>query len=304
MKNTLYEPLSFLQEEVLNGSLLGDGCLVKSGDNTNAYFIIGRSIKDKEYLLYEHNIYRDLCTDAGGYYEQNVKCSNGKVYKACGFHTRSLPALTKYYKEWYPNNIKGVPNNLILTPQIIAIWLADDGCISYERDTNYKLKIDFATNSFTYDEVKFLADQLSLRYNECFKIKNVKWKDKRDNQYIIQISDGGAIVLLRDINDYFPASMSRKSNIWLNEKVDFFNPNRELRPSRLKIKSILDKKLLELKEIGKPFFVSDIILVSNSLGVSECTVRLWLKKLVKEKVLITNKVKGATSDRSQYIFKE
>jgi hypothetical protein len=215
-----------------------------------------------------------------------------------------LPVLTKYYKEWYPDNIKGVPNNLILTSQIIAIWLADDGCISYERNTNYKLKIDFATNSFTYDEIKFLADQLSLRYNECFKIKNVKWKDKRANQYIIQISDGGAIVLLRDINDYFPASMSRKSNIWLNEKVDFFNPNRELRPSRLKIKSILDKKLLELKEIGNPFCLSDLVLPTNNLEVSESTIIIWLKKLVKDNILSASKVKGLTTQKTQYIFKE
>jgi hypothetical protein len=110
--------------------------------------------------------------------------------------------------------------------------------------------------------------------------------------------------LLRDINDYFPVSMSRKSNIWLDERVDIFNQNRELRPSRLKIKSILDNKLSELKEVGKTFCVSDFVSDQNSLGVSECTVRLWLKKLVKEKVLLSDKIKGPTGDKTQYLFKD
>ena len=274
----LCEPLSSLQEDILLGSLLGDGCLTtQHNDNANASLIIGRSILDKEYLLYEYGIFRNLCSSLG-YYERDIKNNkSGKIYKSCGFNTRNAPVLTYYYNQWYPNNIKAVPTTLILNPQIIAIWLADDGHICYENDTHYKLKLTFATNSFAYDEVKFLANQLSSRYNEFFNIKNVKWQDKRVEQYVIEISDGGAITLLRDINNYFPASMSRKSNIWLDERVGFFNPNRKLRPSRLKIKSILDNKLLEFKESGKTFCVSDFIFDQNSLGVSECTVRLWLK---------------------------
>jgi hypothetical protein len=299
----LCEPLSSLQEDILLGSLLGDGCLTKP-NNSNASLIIGRSLKDKEYLLYEYGVFRNLCT--GSCYSEPIIKNNklGKIYKTCRFNTRNAPILNHYYNQWYSNNIKVIPTNLILNSQIIAIWLADDGHICYENDTHFKLKLTFATNSFTYDEVKFLADQLSSRYNEYFKIQSAKWKDKRLNQYIIEISDGGAITLLRDINDYFPVSMSRKSNIWLDERVDIFNQNRELRPSRLKIKSILDNKLSELKEVGKTFCVSDFVSDQNSLGVSECTVRLWLKKLVKEKVLLSDKIKGPTGDKTQYLFKD
>lgn len=302
INSILCEQLSLLQEEVLIGSLLGDGCLTTSHNiNANARLIINRSLKDKDYLLYEYNLFKNLCTNYG-YFERDVKNYRaGKVYKSCGFNTRSAPILTQYYNQWYINNTKRIPDNLVLTPQIIAIWLADDGHVCYENGTFYKLKLQFATNSFTYDEVKFLSNQLSSRYNEFFKVKNVKYKDKRSNQYVIEISDAGAVTLLRDINKYFPISMSRKSSIWLDDRVNLFDPNKILRPSRIKIKHLLNNKFLELKDTNKTFSVSNFMIDKN-LGVSECTVRLWLKKLVKEKILIPNKIKGPTGDKTQYLL--
>lgn len=47
-------PLSFLQKQLLFGSLLGDGSIVKGEEDKNCRFSEVHSIKQKEYLLFKH----------------------------------------------------------------------------------------------------------------------------------------------------------------------------------------------------------------------------------------------------------
>jgi hypothetical protein len=48
---------------------------------------------------------------------------------ACRFVTRSLPALTPYYRLFYATGRKAVPD-VELAPLSLAVWFMDDGCRS------------------------------------------------------------------------------------------------------------------------------------------------------------------------------
>jgi len=54
-----------------------------------------------------------------------------KTYKSLNFLTKALPIFTGFYKLFYINKIKIVPNDLsLLTPLALAHWIMQDGAKS------------------------------------------------------------------------------------------------------------------------------------------------------------------------------
>src|SRR3989344_2241204 len=113
--------LSEVQKQVILGCILGDGYMrVK----TNAHLQITHSIKQKEYVDWKHQILRDLVLTPPKQYSGNA----GRIgYR---FFTRSLPAITQYYKMFYENGCKVIPKGLVLSPLSLAVWFMDDGAKS------------------------------------------------------------------------------------------------------------------------------------------------------------------------------
>lgn len=220
-KKQMPSALSSFQEEILFGSLLGDGSLGIHKNGINPVFEIGRSILDKEYLLYEYSIFTDFCTDKALYHKSRIDPRSGFVSKSIGFRTRATDIFNHYYDSWYKNRKKKVPEKLNLTPLIIAIWLADDGCVGLQPHTkSNRLRLNFATNSFSKEEVIYLISLLNDRYSEKFRLVR---RNRISEQFLIEASDKATRVLLRDIDSYFPDSMNRKSSIWRDEKVRLFD---------------------------------------------------------------------------------
>jgi hypothetical protein len=112
--------LSEVQREVVIGTLLGDGSV---RCKTNALLEINHSIKQRAYVLWKYEQLADLVATPPKERPGNA----GRV--ACRFVTRSLPALTPYYRMFYANGRKAVPE-VELTPLTLAVWLMDDGCRS------------------------------------------------------------------------------------------------------------------------------------------------------------------------------
>lgn len=50
------------QNEILNGILLGDGCLFVGKSNRYPLLTISRASKDLEYLKFQAGIFQDLCS--------------------------------------------------------------------------------------------------------------------------------------------------------------------------------------------------------------------------------------------------
>lgn len=72
--------------------------------------------------------------------------SSGKFEE---YRISSVP-LFDIYSLWYPNNKKIVPQNLVLTPNILLHWYLGDGSLSFGS-------FYISTQSFTKEENLFLG---------------------------------------------------------------------------------------------------------------------------------------------------
>jgi hypothetical protein len=230
--------LTTTQLNVLTGSLLGDGCLGIIKDSINPRLTIRRQILDLPYLQYQFDIFNNLCREkaitTGIIFDKRYN----KNYEYCNLESRYIPAFKPIREKWYPKGVKIIPSDLVLNPLIIAIWLCDDGSIKIQNEQ--RINIKFHTQGFTKDEVYFLKSLLDDRYNVKFKVQQPK-----HNQYIIAGYDHQSRLLLKDIDNIFPASMSRKSNIWRNPSVHFYHdePKQFVGYGASQIKASVDIKM-------------------------------------------------------------
>jgi hypothetical protein len=112
--------LSEVQHQLVIGTLLGDGSM---RCKTNALLEINHSAKQRSYVDWKYRQLADLVATP-------PKVRRGNAGRtACRFVTRSLPALTPYYRLFYADGRKSAPD-LELAPLTMAVWFMDDGCRS------------------------------------------------------------------------------------------------------------------------------------------------------------------------------
>lgn len=128
--------LTSLQEEVLNGLMLGDGCLGIRKQCINPRLTIRRQSRDIEYLNYTFNIFRDMCRD-----------------KAVTTRSRSLFSAYVLTKEI---NANGIRSNVLNYMKEQNTFSTKDIC----RDLGY-----FYSSRFG----KFFANSTVIKYmKKCF----------------------------------------------------------------------------------------------------------------------------------------
>jgi len=169
-----YIELTKIQEDVLIGSLLGDGSIPKNKTSKNCRLQITRSAKDIKYLEWQSTIFNNISNGNVKIFERN---KYNKIYIESQFYTQALPIFTKYKEKWYPNGKKIIPKDLILNDRIIAVWIADDGYLEKIKNA-YRLTI--ATDCFSYKEVFFLKKELERVIDSKFKI--YKYKSPKDGK--------------------------------------------------------------------------------------------------------------------------
>lgn len=204
--------LTDFQKEVIYGHLLGDGSIIKPKGSVNAHFQITRVNTDEDYLSWTFNILKNFCNYTKYSYRERFDKRTQKIYKSFSFDTRNFPEFTKIYNIWYPNGKKIIPNGLVLTPTILAIWIADDGHI------DSSLRLSLATNSFALNEVLSLINKLKVFGN---RVTSFEMKDK--NQYIIYVGKNTSVKVFEYIKDNLPP-LDRKFNIWENNIAKFRYP--------------------------------------------------------------------------------
>ena len=148
--------LNSIMYEIIFGSLLGDGCLIKH--RKNAYFKLKLSIRQLSYLLY---VFKDLCYITNSYPKLEIGKRNDTITFGIYFLTRQLNCLENLHKIWYDKKIKILPPLDILyfslTPRAIAHWIMRDGSFRDHGLTLY-------TNNFTIQEVNTLISILRYKY--------------------------------------------------------------------------------------------------------------------------------------------
>ncbi|MGH2787914.1 MAG: LAGLIDADG endonuclease [Actinomycetota bacterium] len=109
--------LSGAQRSIIVGSLLGDGAL---RCKTNALLEINHSVHQKSYVDWKYEQLANLVATA----PKQRSGNGGRVaYRFC---TRSLPGLTPYFRLFYSEGRKLVPD-IELTALSLAVWFMDDG---------------------------------------------------------------------------------------------------------------------------------------------------------------------------------
>jgi len=149
MVNTVGSLTEF-ERSIIIGSLLGDGYMRIMPGRANAFLEINHSIKAKEYVDYKYESLRRLCESAPK--ERNT--NDGRV--AYRFFTKQHKELTDFYNQFYKNNKKIIPKDLILDPIILAIWYMDDGSKCRDHD------IYLNTQQFSISDQKILLNKLRL----------------------------------------------------------------------------------------------------------------------------------------------
>jgi hypothetical protein len=254
-----YIPLTDTQHNALTGSMLGDGHLVIGLNNINAALMIGRSVKDQEYLKYEYELFTNFIPARhinGLLYDSSIDKRTGKSRNGCYFSTIASPTFTPYHNLWYKLDEgkykKIIPSNLELNAQIIAHWIADDGSIDFNK-LPYRLRLELATYGFTQDEVIFLAELLNKRYNEEFLVRQKNRGDK--TYFIIKAYDSACRVLFADIDPYF--KMDRK-RIWDKPESRFWTDQPDRQKSKIKDFAARKEMLNQMIAIGDDFRLIDL----------------------------------------------
>lgn len=152
--------MSKFQIEVLEGLLLGDGCVQRKFvtpklrlTNINLPFV---EHIQKLYADFKPRIFK---TKGGFGYFQDRKVFRQDSYRLQSLSDRSL---NQFRDNWYKGDKKIVPKDLVFTPVNVRYWFYGDGCSnyrSYKDNPHAYVSVSFATCSFTLEECNSLCDQ-------------------------------------------------------------------------------------------------------------------------------------------------
>ncbi len=153
--------LTSIQESVIIGTILGDGSLRRAPKRVNALLEINHSFASKNYVDWKYTHLKNLVRTPPKRYKGN----EGRI--AYRFTTRSLPEITQFYEKFYQAGKKIIPEDIGLTPLVMAIWFMDDGSKTYNA-------LYLNTQQFDLDSQQRLMKQLSNQWG----IKATLNKDK------------------------------------------------------------------------------------------------------------------------------
>ncbi len=177
------------QQEIMIGSLLGDGHLAKT---TRGYaFRVNHGLMQKEYVDWK---YRELCSLTNG-----IPSTYKTTYY---FRTVSHRYFDEMRNLFYRKNKKIIPQNIsrLLTPLAIAVWFMDDG-------TKEGNQVRINTQSFTKKENKKLSDTLEATLG----IKSTINRDK--HFFRLRISDRSMSLFRKMVEPHIVPSMQYKLSL-------------------------------------------------------------------------------------------
>ena len=162
MVNTVGSLTQF-ERSLIVGSLLGDGYMRIIPGRFNAFLEINHSIKAKEYVDYKYQSLKRLCESA----PKKRSTNDGRV--AYRFFTKQSKELTDLYNQFYKNNKKIIPKDLVLDPTILAVWYMDDGSKCRDHD------IYLNTQQFSVNDQKILLYKLRKLHIDARLNKDKKY---------------------------------------------------------------------------------------------------------------------------------
>lgn len=148
--------LSYKQEAVLVGTLLGDGCLARHGQHHRLH--IKHKAAHRALVEFKYRVFEDFTSMRLHGFDQQL---NGKRYPCLQFATRTSSVFSKWHDRFYRLGKKVVPHEIerFLSPLALGVWFMDDGAADHAGAT-------IQTHNFRAEEV----DRLKAVMNEKFDL--------------------------------------------------------------------------------------------------------------------------------------
>lgn len=173
--------------QVLNGCMLGDGFVHKSGR-----FRLKMSSKNEDYVDEVREILLEDAKKLTRFDKPGLKKIDGIVCEDSSkrsYLSEFYTCTNDFYKclrnKWYRGSKKIIPEDLVLTDLSVAHWYVQDGTNVKSQRSCY-----LYTNSFSKSEVEFLVELLS---SIGFKGLSINWQNK---QPVIRIGSKGYFELI------------------------------------------------------------------------------------------------------------
>lgn len=151
---------------IIEGSLLGDGCIAKYETSQQGIYL--QEAKDKKYLEWLGGLLNGSgikCKIVPTKSKSSYSKSKRPFYR---LYTHSCPAFFDFRKKWYIGNtegkeIKRVPADLKLAPTTLLHWYLGDGNLKHDNrkfPKGGRPTLRICTNDFLREDIKLLLERL------------------------------------------------------------------------------------------------------------------------------------------------
>ncbi len=229
--------LNKIQEEVLLGSILGDGCIHKCKSEGSIRYLEPHCEKQTEYLLWKNSIlkfnFRKFLNKH--HFGESKMCS---IYKSNTHHFK------KWHDLFYSSGKKEVSREILdkVTPLALAVWHMDDGSYNYRGK-----RICISTQSFGLKGNKIIKKWFKERFNIDCRIEKYTSKINKKHSYI-SINSANTKRFIKVVKRFIVPSMTYK--IGLDEKrLDEANKSK---------KEYFTKNFKKLKKMSRKNYLKNI----------------------------------------------
>ena len=187
-----YPNITERQMEIIIGSLLGDGYIVKQQVG-NCRFGKKQRIDRVEYIQWLHKELMPYSRKVTKEISSRPVRRNGRIFhekengflESCCLKTCNHPTFNKLRDKWYNKKIKVIPSDIKLTPLSLAVWFCDDGTLNKNE---YRAVL--CTDSFNTDEIERLRELLfefDIKCNIYNSTKRLHIERKKDVDNLLDI---------------------------------------------------------------------------------------------------------------------
>ena len=158
---------SDIQNEVLVGSIIGDGCIFKCNNSKNYRFVLAHSLKQEKYFLKKYEIIKDCMKTEPKYCVEYHKRAK-KEYSCIKVQSRVNQYFTKMYQKWYKEGKKIIADEIFdITPMILSVKYYDDG--NYIRGAGA-----IAMNDYTIEDIDKFREAIYCKFNILTTVQSRK----------------------------------------------------------------------------------------------------------------------------------
>jgi LAGLIDADG DNA endonuclease family len=280
--------------DMMNGKLLGDGCITKQEGRSPRFQFI-HSKKDKEWCEHCYLRLREyLPLNVPKYKKVEDKRIKSGYTEGYYVQSKTHTNITLLRNIWYKEGKKTLPFEFLFdhfSPRTLAWWYQDDGHLKIQNNT--PKKIILSTESFSSLENIQLCKLLKEKFHLSFSLdkqNRMILYDKFQILYFLKLiepylhqSMSRKIIPAFDIHIHYPKLSSKRTTIYLPKYLTFQSPTAEINNRLLLLDQVL-KTYKNEKFYSRALF-SFIEIANNKTETKPYQIVINQKNLLHLKVL-------------------